>query len=167
MKKFMIASISILLVVILGYLFRDSISEIPSRLANYHHTGRITVTVDGTKMDLEGTELLLLSNTGEVVDKAIISDSEFKIRKGIYGQNLFRFFVPNDDVGEILVEFGHFNTNWWHVFEYDVEVEITANHDNTVTTKINTQMTAEGNQTNFEYTKTLTPENHVISSVID
>lgn len=167
MKKFMIASISILLIVILGHFFKDTIPEIPSRLANYHNTGRITVTVDGTKMDLEGTELLLLSDAGEVVDKAKIYDNEFKIRKGIYGPNLFRFSVPNNDIGEILVEFGQFNTNWWHVFEYGVEVEITANHDNTVTSNINTQMTMEGNQTNFENAKTLTPEDHVISSVID
>ena len=48
-----------------------------------------------------------------------------------------------------------------------VEVEITANHDNTVTANINTQMTAEGNQTNFKNEKTLTAEDHVISSVIN
>jgi len=52
-----------------------------------------------------------------------------KFRRGTYGGNIFKFVIPKlylkDFAKDIEISFGHFNTNWWHVNKYVINVEIT------------------------------------------
>ncbi len=51
-----------------------------------------------------------------------------KFKEGIYGGNIFEFEIPKEYLkdfnNDIKVRFGYFNTNWWHVNKYTINVDI-------------------------------------------
>ncbi len=165
MKKTIILIAGILaigLFLFFGCGIKQYIPEIPSRLAKYHNTGNVTITVDGEKVNLNGVELLYKNDLGENIETVKLNDSGFKFKDGQYGVNTFSLKVPCDILNEIAVEFGQFNTNWWHVCRYDVNVEITTNEDKTATAKMNTSIIVEDYETKYEQVKTLTFDDNTI-----
>ncbi len=145
-------------------MFKQYLPEIPSRLAKYHNTGEISVVMNGESIDIDKLELQFKSDSGETVETAKISDSKFKFKNGIYGFNTFSLTIPSDTVNEIVVEFGQFNTNWWHVCDYDVDVVFFENNKE-ITAQLNTQLTIDGITTSFVDTKTITATDNVISNL--
>ena len=130
-----VALMALIVVVFYGCGLEEYVSEIPSRLALYHNTGKINVTIDGEPIDLNDVEITYAGD-GNFIKSTKVSDGKFKFRKGLYGVNTFSFELPNDKVNGVAVEFGHFNCNWWHVVNYDVNVDIVSNDDTTFTAKI-------------------------------
>ena len=134
----------------------DFMEELPQRLALHHITGDIHVTVDGEEMDLSGTELSF-----DGYESATIKNNTFQFRNGAYGYNTFRFIIPVSGFGDVCVEFGHFNTNWWHQVHYTLNIDIVTNDDNTLTANT-TQKIVFGGKEHFapnQQTDILTKEN--------
>ena len=167
MKKHLLIAGILLLLVLAGftYVFWDAIPEIPSRLSLYHNAGTINVTLDGVKLDLKETELSYKSETGETIDKVKLNNGKFKFEKGLYGFNIFTFSIPNVNVNPLVVEFGQFNTNWWHICKYTVDVQISTNSDKTLTVKMNTEITVNDDKFIFEDTKIITTNDNIISNL--
>ena len=161
MKKFVLyTSILIVLLCIISaailILCNSSfLDELPQRLAPYHNNGKITVKVDGEQINLEGIEinqgLFYMSTQNEKV--ATIKSNEFKFKEGSYGENMFRFIIPIKEFGNVTVEFGHFNTNWWHQVHYDIELNLITNADGTLTADIS-QKVSYGGKERFSHCET-------------
>ena len=136
---------------------KQYVPELPSRFARYHNTGSITVTQDGKVYDLNGTKLSF-----EDVSDVVLTGPSFKFKKGIYGENVFSFVIPDENIGEINIKFGQMNFNWWHVCDYDIRIDITSKDDGTVDVYMKRALTVEGVEEVIDVNKTLTKEDNVI-----
>ena len=165
MKKILIMLLVFILVVIaaVGSNLTQYIPELPSRFARYHNTGSISVIVDGKEVDLEGIPLTYIYETGDIIESINLVDSEFKFKKGMYGPNTFRLKVPNELLGEVIIEFGQFNTNWWHVCNYNIYIELTSNSNGTVTADMIKAITVEKSEKISEISKILSKNDNTIS----
>lgn len=152
--------------VLFGLNYKQYIPEIPSRLALYHNTGNITVVTDGRKLDLSGIDLDYVYETGEVIETAVLNDGKFKFKKGLYGPNSFSFKIPDDTIGMVEIEFGQFNTNWWHVCHYNVEIEMISQDDGTVFVKMKKELNIGNNDLSDveETNKIITSEDNKITT---
>lgn len=138
MKKiigsFVIVAVLIVVAVFLA-IDNELMAEIPSRLARYHNTGEISVTIDNEKIELDDCEITYNSEApGEPLETEHIKKGKFKFKKGMYGGNIFSFNIPGYE--QLTVKFGDFNTNWWHVNDYDVDVNIVLNDDFTLSATV-------------------------------
>lgn len=143
MKKWVVCIAAVLVFITLfGEHLLSYIPELPSRFAKYHHTGTVSLSVDGEKIDLKDVELYYVS-----AKSTKLVNGEFRFKKGAYGDNQFYFTVPHETLGDITVEFMHFNTNWWHVCEYKVDVSVDTNGDN-IAANMQTVYMVEGGKEN-------------------
>lgn len=118
-----------------------------SRLALHHYRMNVSLTIDGDPASLDGQAIFhggILTffrhsgerkTTGEVLDTLLAYEKK-KIRKGAckfsggsYGDNMFFLALPQEEYAilegqDIMIVFGKFNPNWWHV--YDLRLEIAA-----------------------------------------
>ncbi len=163
-KKIFYVIIFLLFIILVGYNYRQYIPEIPSRFAKYHNTGKITVVEDGERMNLNGLELNYKSETGEIIETLVLDNGEFKFQEGIYGPNYFSFKIPNENIGEVEIEFGQFNTNWWHVCDYDLQIDMISQNDGTFYVEMKRTLTIEGYDDVHETSKTITLDDNKISS---
>lgn len=62
------------------------------------------------------------------------------------------------------IEFGQFNTNWWYVCDYDVQIELVSRSDGTVYAEMKRTLTIEGYDDVHETSKTMTLDDNKISS---
>ena len=86
-----------------------------------HNRGEISLFVNGEQIDINRTEIEW--NT----DTAKIRNGKFKFSEGSYGDNLFEYKIPGYEY--VTVKFGIFNTNWWHINEYDIDISVTDEND--------------------------------------
>lgn len=141
-KGLVIISI-VLLLIISGYLFIYAFSfdfeEISYRLAKYHNYIDIVVRLDGTQLNMKGIKVNYIHDNGDVLEKSVFDDyyehektkrvsNRVKFKEGAYGVNIFEIIIPKEDLKDfdedIKLSIGHFNTNWWHVNKYSVDVDI-------------------------------------------
>lgn len=108
----------------------------------YHNKGTITLTIDGKQFNIDNVKLLFDSDiyfyksdkTNKGYETSLINNNKFKFKKGAYGGNVFVFTLLHDDYqilekNDVIIEFGHFNTNNWHIFNYDIQINIDKNED--------------------------------------
>ncbi len=113
----------------------------------YHNQGEILLTIDGQKTDVNDIAISFYSdsyffmpdNPNAKYESSLIKKNKFKFKKGSYGGNVFVFSLPNDHYNilpnsDIILEFGHFNTNNWHVLKYNIEVNIEKIEDGAIVT---------------------------------
>ncbi len=125
MKKAIAAGLILigLAVAILG--LRGYLPELPQRIARNHNAGTIAVKLDGEALNLDGTEISFLHESGNHIETTVLNDGVFRFKKGIYGMNAFTFHLEGQEgLPAIEIEFGHFNTNWWHVLTYSIDVKL-------------------------------------------
>lgn len=144
--------------------FESYFDELPYRMAKYHNTGHISVVLDGEALDLTGEELHFINLPKKHLETVILEDGSFAFETGEYGKNCFSLKLPNETLGEVIIRFGVFNTNWWHVNEYDVEVELTTMADGTVLAYMK-KTYLENYDNIYEEQKTLTKEDNTISHI--
>lgn len=121
-KCIIIIAVIISIIGIFALVFKDYLPEISSRLALYHNTGEINLTIDGEKVELDDQIITYNHDTTK------IKNNKFKFTKGSYGDNVFSFESPNPIFKSLIIEFGHFNTNWWHKVHYVVDIDITSSY---------------------------------------
>ena len=128
--------------------FQSYLPVLPSRMAKYHTKGSIIATLDGEQMDLTGLEISHRGEINRVDETAVVDRGCFAFREGHYGPNHFTVYLPHSKLGEIEVNFGLFNTNWWHVNEYHIWIDMTNNPDGTVAAVMRCTRIEEGTQKN-------------------
>ncbi|MBQ4556635.1 MAG: hypothetical protein IJA60_03195 [Clostridia bacterium] len=176
MKKFIlytviatvIAIAALATILILGN--PELMEELPQRLALYHNTGNVTVTVNGEQIDLDGISInegAFYEVSSQIEKVVTIDNNAFKFKEGSYGTNMFRFSTPVNEYGDVTVEFGHFNTNWWHEVHYDIELNLITNFDGSLTADI-FQTVSYGGEEQFSHSKTdiLDKTNSLISIAV-
>ena len=163
-KKLLYVVVFLIFIILVGYNYKQYIPEIPSRFAKYHNTGKISVVSDGKEVDLNGVKLSYSIETGECVETLILDDGDFKFKKGNYGPNYFSFKIPNENIGEVQIEFGQFNTNWWRVCDYDLQIDMISQNDGTVHIEMKRTLTIDGYDDVHETCKIITLEDNKISS---
>ena len=164
-KKTYIFLLSIILIpTFIGCLryFESYFHEIPYRMAKYHNTGHITVVSDGKTLDLTGEELHFINLPKEHLETVTLEDGSFAFETGEYGENCFSLRLPNETLGEVIIRFGVYNENWWHVNEYEVVVELTTMADGTVLAYMKTTRTEDSYHNVREEKKILTKEDNII-----
>ena len=62
------------------------------------------------------------------------------------------------------IEFGQFNTNWWHVCDYDLQIDMISQNDGTVYIEMKRTLTIDGYDDVHETSKTITLDDSKISS---
>lgn len=137
MLKKSILFIVVILVVLFAYVY--FFTEVGDRFARYHNYIDAVIIVDETQYNMKGIKVDYIYENNSVLELNFFDDynvgkevsrigNNVKFRKGIYGGNIFEFVIPKSylkDFGEdIEIRFGHFNTNWWHIIKYQVDVEI-------------------------------------------
>ncbi len=144
----------------------DFFEELPQRLAPYHNSGDITVTLDGEQITLDGISINEWSvyTQSETEKLATVKNNKFKFQEGSYGENIFCFVVPVDVYGDVAVTFGHFNTNWWHEVHYDIQLNLVTNADGSLNADIS-QTVSYGGVEHFSHSNTeiLDETNNLIS----
>lgn len=172
MKKFILYAVvaiaALATILILGN--PDLMEELPQRLALYHNTGDVTVTVNGEQIDLNGISIeegAFYELSSQIEKVATIDNNTFKFKKGSYGTNMFRFSAFVNEYGNVTVEFGHFNTNWWHEVHYDIELNLITNADGSLTADI-FQTVSYGGEEQFSHNRTdiLDKTNSLISIAV-
>ena len=166
-KKTYIFLLSIILIpTFIGCLryFESYFYEIPYRMAKYHNTGHITVVSDGKTLDLTGEELHFINLPKEHLETVTLEDGSFAFKTGEYGKNCFSLRLPHETLGEVIIRFGVFNTNWWHVNEYEVEVELTTMADGSVLAHMKKSLDESYNNI-YEEKKILTKADNTISHI--
>lgn len=116
--------------------FDEYIPEISSRLAKYHNTGEINVTIDGEKIPIDGTQIDFICD-GDFVETTTSEEGSFKIKDGSYGENTFEFKIRETEFAPITVKFGHFNTSWWHVVNYKIDIDLLSDENGSYIVKTN------------------------------
>lgn len=126
----------------------------------YHHRGNIDVTLDGETLDIDGLELSFYLDSfhyiSDLKDQSLegfecseIKNGRFTIGGGDYGTNAFRIILPQSKFpilqsSDTIIVFGFFNTNNWHVYNYDVQISIQSSGlDASVTTNVSYSYTGE------------------------
>ena len=163
MKKILYPIIILLFVVFMGYNFKDYIPEIPSRFAKYHNIGKITATLDGKALDLSKTALNFKSEPIKVDEVLLTDNGEFRFEEGIYGPNLFSLKLHNETLGELQIEFGQFNTNWWHICDYDVQISMASQPDGEIYAELTQTLCINKDKRTLRKSKTLTLNDNKIS----
>ncbi|MBE7042134.1 MAG: hypothetical protein E7399_01380 [Ruminococcaceae bacterium] len=133
MKKcLIIAGMIIILIALLFYGcgFFSYIPELSSRLARYHNHGEISLFVDGEQVTLDQCPITM-GKFDFPLETSKIKNNSFRFKTGTYGTNEFHFEVLG-----VNVDFGIFNTNWWHVLYYDIELHLMTNGDGTIDSAI-------------------------------
>lgn len=103
----------------------------------YHNKGTIELTIDGQQFIIDNIGLsfysdsyfLMPNNSNAMYETCLIKNNKFMLKKGFYGGNVFIFTLPHEDYGilpnnDVVIQFGQFNTNNWHVFQYNIEINI-------------------------------------------
>lgn len=103
----------------------------------YHNKGTIELTIDGQQFNIDNIELSFYSdsyffmpnNSNAMYETCLIKNNKFRLKKGSYGGNVFIFTLPHEDYGilpnnDVVIQFGQFNTNNWHVLQYNIEINI-------------------------------------------
>jgi len=136
LKKSILVIVAIL-VVLFAYLY--FFTEVRYRFARYHNYIDAVIIVDQTQYNMKGIKVDYIYENNSVLESNFFDDysidkevsrkgNNVKFKKGIYGENIFEFVIPKSclkDFGkDIVIRFGHFNTNWWHIINYQVDVEI-------------------------------------------
>ena len=136
-KSILKKSILVILVILFAYVY--FFTEVGDRFASYHNYIDVVVKVDETQYNMKGIKVDYIYETNSVLESNFLNDyyanketsrqgNKVKFKKGIYGGNIFKFVIPKiylKDFGEdVDIVFGHFNTNWWHIIKYQVDVEI-------------------------------------------
>ncbi|MBU5450054.1 hypothetical protein [Acetivibrio sp. MSJd-27] len=104
---------------------RGYLPELPQRIARYHNAGTIAVKLDEEALNLDGTGISFLHESGDRIEETVLNDGVFRFKRGVYGMNAFTFHLGEQEgLPDIEIEFGHFNTNWWHVMTYSVDVSL-------------------------------------------
>ncbi len=125
MKKALIVLAILIGLTAIVFGLKSYIPELPERIAPYHNTGTIAIALDGEALSLNGTEISFLHESGNHVETTVLNDGVFRFKKGIYGMNAFTFHLGGQEgLPAIEIEFGHFNTNWWHVLTYSIDVKL-------------------------------------------
>lgn len=103
------------------------VDELQFRISKYHTLGNILVTVDEREINISDVPLQLFCD-GNIVESTSIDNNAFSIRKGEYGLNEYRFILPlsneNLNINNIVIKIEHFNTNWWHVNDIFIYINI-------------------------------------------
>ncbi|HHW00599.1 MAG TPA: hypothetical protein GXX36_13755 [Clostridiaceae bacterium] len=135
--KRLIPAMIIILIIIFTYIFL--FTEVGRRFAIYHNYVDLVVRIDSIQCNMEGIKVDYIYETDDVLETSFFDNysnniaykrrNRVKFRKGTYGGNIFKFVIPKlylkDFARDIEISFGHFNTNWWHINKYVIDVEIT------------------------------------------
>ncbi len=164
MKKALIIVVSVIVVIVSIKVLNLNmyINEIPSRFAKYHNTINVSVTDNEKTLDIENTKVSYKSDNNVLIDTQEILNGEVKFKKGMYGLNTFNFKIPNVSIGEFEVGFGQFNTNWWHVCMYDLNVDVATIDAESVEVTLKVNISVGDNEQTYEKTKVLTKEDSFI-----
>lgn len=111
--------------VILYVFFCTGISD---RFAKFHNYVHVDFRIDGIQQNLKGIEVNYVCDAGSVVEKKSFDNrNNVRFKEGMYGGNEFEFIIPKEYFNkfkqDIKISFGRFNTNWWHVCKYSVNVK--------------------------------------------
>ena len=127
-KGLMIIGIGIILIALLlfGFGLAPYLPELRYRLAGYHNYGEISLFLNGSQVTLDQCPITMgMFDFPSETSK--IKNNSFRFKTGTYGRNEFHFEVLG-----VNVDFGIFNTNWWHVLYYDIELHLITNGDGTI-----------------------------------
>jgi len=154
--KSIIVLIAVIVIAVLLCLFQQYKGELLSRFSDYHNAGEIFVTLNGERIELDNIELNFECDCSESPIITKINDNRFKIEEGVYGPNYFSFDIPTELFPRLAVRFGQFNTNWWHVADYKIEIDLTENTNSTITAVIKQELSLlNGGQESYVQTQTL------------
>jgi len=103
------------------------VNELEYRISRYHTFGEISVVIDGQKMDINDTVVQFICD-GNITETTSLNNNEFRIIKGVYGLNEYQFtLLFSDDklnIDNLDIRIEHFNTNWWHVNDLFININI-------------------------------------------
>ncbi|MBQ5591110.1 MAG: hypothetical protein IIU65_05460, partial [Clostridia bacterium] len=92
-----------------------------------HNRGSIEFFVEGKKMTYEEIEVSREVD-GEVHEAQLTEDFEFVFFKGTEGEDKYNFYVDkqsSERLKDIKVTFINESKNWWTVYNYDLNFDIT------------------------------------------
>ncbi len=121
MKK--IAIFSVILITIVAVLLIWNFRQYIPIIAPDCNILNISVTLDGEGLQLDGVEVVYSDCLGSTFDKQPIKDGVVKFKKGVEGQNVFSFKIPNDKA-ETYIDIGRINSDRFNVSEFNVNVEV-------------------------------------------
>lgn len=174
--------IILVLIVLLPILYLYFFTEMGDRFALYHNYIDLEVKIDNKQLNMAGVKIDYICEPDKVIESnnfrgyrkiengKVINSVRFK--KGLYGINTFTFLIPrsylNKFDGDIKVNFGQFNTNWWHRNKYLVDVEVKQISENKVNITVLQKLSliTDGKRDLFidkTVKRTVTPEDNSIN----
>ena len=120
----------VLRILMVAFVLTVPRNEMFSRLAWYHNTGYITLTVDGEAVSLDGLEIMLMTDGKTNRDSPthkLKDGGVFHFRQGDYGPNLCDIFIPAELWGgdkPLQVQAQFFSANSWQVNHFCVFIDV-------------------------------------------
>lgn len=118
-----------------------------------HTTGKITLNINNQKVDIDGSfaRVEKVNPNGEKFSIKLNED-RFKVQKGEYGGPYLLFslspqfcidHINPDLVKGLQIEFGIFNTNWWHQNNIELTVDVLGQPEEVITIKCSQIVTGD------------------------